>query len=462
MIAPNDTRNWQVSMDDPAAIVEGVDDIVQSINIILTTIPGSDPLRPEFGSNVYQYLDKPLPSVLGKIIYEATTAIGRWEKRLDVTRISASRNDAAIDNNIPTFVERDPAVIMAESKAKLEELLGRELQPAQVEQLILNFVVFRETLLVNRFNAGMRQMLYQFSTAPILDYIAGLVAVERLPAASAGCTVRFTLVAGHGSVLIPEGTRVSSSDGLAIFRTIDDAIIAPATMTVELSVLADVAGKVGNGYAVGTINKILDPLAFVSTVENIDVTGGGSDVESDAQLRERIKLAPSQYSSAGSRSSYKFYAKSANAMITDVSVSSPVPGSVLIVPLTNEEETPAQVITDVYNVCNAENVRPLTDTVIVSAPEREDYALMVDVVLYDGADAATERASITSALEDFAKEKRAKLGLDIIRSHIAQACRLSSVYDVTVVAPAANLIISDEQFPNCTGITVNVTGFSRG
>lgn len=94
MIAPNDARNWQVSMEDPAKIVEGVDDIVQSINIILTTIPGSDPLRPEFGSNVYQYLDKPLPSVMGKIIYEATTAIGRWEKRLEVTRITASRNDA--------------------------------------------------------------------------------------------------------------------------------------------------------------------------------------------------------------------------------------------------------------------------------------------------------------------------------------------------------------------------------
>lgn len=73
MIAPNDARNWQVSMEDPAKIVEGVDDIVQSINIILTTISGSDPLRPEFGSNVYQYLDKPLPSVMGKIIYEATT-----------------------------------------------------------------------------------------------------------------------------------------------------------------------------------------------------------------------------------------------------------------------------------------------------------------------------------------------------------------------------------------------------
>ncbi len=185
-------------------------------------------------------------------------------------------------------------------------------------------------------------------------------------------------------------------------------------------------------------------------------------MESDAQLRERIKLAPSQYSSAGARSSYKFYAKSANAMITDVSVSSPVPGTVLIVPLTEVDETPAQVITDVYDVCSAENVRPLTDTVIVSAPEREDYAITVDVVLYDGADAATERESISSALEEYATAKREKLGLDIIRSHIAQTCRLANVYDVTVVAPAANLIISDEQFPNCTAITVNVTGFNRG
>ena len=149
-------------------------------------------------------------------------------------------------------------------------------------------------------------------------------------------------------------------------------------------------------------------------------------------------------------------------MITDVSVSSPVPGTVLIVPLTEVDETPAQVITDVYDVCSAENVRPLTDTVIVSAPEREDYAITVDVVLYDGADAATERASISSALEEYATAKREKLGLDIIRSHIAQTCRLANVYDVTVVAPAANLIISDEQFPNCTAITVNVTGFNRG
>lgn len=367
-----------------------------------------------------------------------------------------------MDSNIPTFIERDPKVILAECKAKLEELLGREIQPAQVEQLILNFVVYRELLLLNRFNAGMRQMLYQFSTAPILDYLAGLVAIERLPAARAGCTVRFTLVPGHGTVLIPEGTRVSSIDGAAIFRTVDDMVVTPDLLTVNIPVLADDAGKVGNGYVPGTITKILDPLAFVSEAANIDATGGGSDVETDEHLRSRIKLAPSQYSSAGSRASYLFYAKSANALITDVSVSSPIPGTVLIVPLTEAETTPAQVLEDIYNVCSAERVRPLTDTVIAAAPTRKDYGITVNVVLYEGADASTEQAAIIGVLEKFAKEKRGKLGLDIIRSHIAQICRRANVYDVTVVAPAENLIVTDEQFPNCTDITVTVTGFSRG
>ena len=93
-LADIQSLHWQPALGGDG-IVENLDDLNQAIQVILRTPKGSDPHRPEFGSNVYQYLDKPLPSVLGKIIYEATTAIGRWEKRLDVTRISASRNDAA-------------------------------------------------------------------------------------------------------------------------------------------------------------------------------------------------------------------------------------------------------------------------------------------------------------------------------------------------------------------------------
>ena len=365
-------------------------------------------------------------------------------------------------NETPVFVERDPDVIMSECKEQLETTLGRELQPAQVEQLMLQFIVYREVLLLNRFNAGMSQMLYQFSTAPVLDYIAGLVAVERLPEASAGCTVRFTLIPGHGNVLLPEGTRVATNDSAIIFSVTDDYVIPPATNTIDVPVLAEIPGKSGNGYAPGTVNKILDPLAFVSTVSNLDTTGGGSDEETDEQLRERIKLAPSQYSSAGSRSSYLFYAKSANALIKDVSVSSPVPGTVLIVPLTDENETPEQVITDIYNTCNAENVRPLTDTVIVSAPEKKDYDMEVNLVLYENIDATSVQNQIISALNQYAEENRKKLGRDIVRSHIAKICRMDSVYDVEVIFPANNVVVEENEFANCTDIEVNITGFNHG
>lgn len=367
-----------------------------------------------------------------------------------------------MEQNAPVLVERDPAVIMAESKSMLEEILGRELQPAQVEQLILNFIVYREVLINNRFNAGMRQMLVQFSTAPVLDYLAGLVVLERLPASNAGCTIRFTLVEGHGTVLIPAGTRIGTADGAAVFETDEDVPVLPGVNTVNVEVSAQTAGKAANGYAPGTVNTILDPLAFLSAAENTDTTGGGSDEETDEQLRERMKLAPSQYSSAGSVASYKFYAKSANALITDVSVTSPLPGAVLIVPLTDGSETPEQVIKDVYDTCNAENVRPLTDTVIVAAPAVRSYSIRVDVELYESTDATAAQEEITARLREWATEKSKRLGQDIIRSQITQTCRIKSVYDVNVLLPADNIVVTDEQYAKCSGIEVNITGFNRG
>lgn len=362
----------------------------------------------------------------------------------------------------PIFVERDPDIIMAESKATLEGLLGRELQPAQVEQLILQFIVYREVLLVNRFNAGMSQLLYQFSKAPILDYIASLVAIERLPASNAGCTIRFTLVPGHGSVLIPDGTRIATTENNVIFMTTNDTPVTPNVNTIDLKVEAEIEGKQGNGYAPGGVSKILDPLAFVSTATNVDTTGGGSDVETDDQLRERIKLAPSQYSSAGSRSSYQFYAKSANPLIIDVSVDSPTPGVVMIVPLTELDHTDDQVITDVYNACNPENVRPLTDTVVVAAPRIKNYTINLNIELYEDTDADSTKASIAADIAAYVTSKKKRLGQDIILSHIAQICRKSTVYDVSIVSPAANVVVGNQEFANCTQIDINITGFNRG
>ncbi|HAH9251979.1 TPA: baseplate protein, partial [Escherichia coli] len=48
---------WQPALQAPGEIVRGLDDIRQSIQIILRTPRGSDPHRPEFGSNLHLYID---------------------------------------------------------------------------------------------------------------------------------------------------------------------------------------------------------------------------------------------------------------------------------------------------------------------------------------------------------------------------------------------------------------------
>ena len=87
------TPNWQVKLSDPHAIVEDINDIAQCIYIILATIKGTDPLRPEFGSDVYLWLDRPMNATAPGLVLEVHTVIERWEPRFTVERVWLSNSD---------------------------------------------------------------------------------------------------------------------------------------------------------------------------------------------------------------------------------------------------------------------------------------------------------------------------------------------------------------------------------
>ena len=86
MNKPN-TPNWQISLIDPKMVLKDVEDIAQCIFLILSTVRGSDPLRPTFGSDVYSFLDKPMTVVEPSIVLEVYRAIEQWERRLTVTQV---------------------------------------------------------------------------------------------------------------------------------------------------------------------------------------------------------------------------------------------------------------------------------------------------------------------------------------------------------------------------------------
>jgi phage-related baseplate assembly protein len=369
----------------------------------------------------------------------------------------------------PEFIERDVNQIVNEMVAQYEQLSGKTLQPAQVERLLINTFAYRESLIREKIQYAALQNLVEFSNAPVLDELGRLVGVTRLAASAATVEIEFTLVPGHGGVTIPAETRVASTDNKAVFTPENDIIVPAGTNTATATCTSVSTGTAANGYAVGTITNILDPLAFLSEVANTTVSGGGADQESDSALRERIKLAPSSFSNAGSKGAYEYFARSANPSIIDVEVLGPndtpatLPGEVNVYPLMEDGNTTPQTVLDqVEASVNAEKVRPLTDLVNVIAPTKIDYELEVDLLIFNGYDATEIQGAVLAKLNAFVLAKRKTLGQDIKMSQVVAQCMIDGVYDAQVVMPGVDIIISAIQYGYCLGVTVNINGSTNG
>lgn len=362
----------------------------------------------------------------------------------------------------PIFIDNNPAQILADIISDYEARSGQTLQPASVERIIIDIMAYREGLLRQGVQDTALNNLVEFSIAPYIDYLGALVGVTRQPAQGARALFTANLVTGHSGVTIPAGTRFQSVDGMAIFQTqIDYSAPVGVFVINNIEGVCQALDTSGNGYGVGTITNILDPLPFLTSVSNTTVSGGGSGIESDNQLRERIRLAPNQYSTAGSKDSYKFHALSASPVIIDVAVVGPPqvnPGEVHLFPLMDGGVvTPAPILNLVYNAVNSDKVRPLTDTVVVTSPQPKPYNLTVNVILYDTADVNSTMSEITNRANDFVAGLEKRLGRDVTDSQIMAALSMPEVYDIDL-AGFSNVIVSPTEFAKIGTLTVNYMG----
>ncbi|WP_029074412.1 GPW/gp25 family protein [Kaistia adipata] len=70
---------------DAGAVLSGFDHVRQSIGVILTTPIGSRVMRREFGSELFDLIDRPMTDQVILAIYSAAVmAIARWEPRYAV------------------------------------------------------------------------------------------------------------------------------------------------------------------------------------------------------------------------------------------------------------------------------------------------------------------------------------------------------------------------------------------
>lgn len=81
------SAHWQPELNTSGSIVEGIFDLKQSIQTILLTPKGSDPHRPNFGCDIYKYLDWPVNQVTPYLVREAVEALKYWEPRISLVQV---------------------------------------------------------------------------------------------------------------------------------------------------------------------------------------------------------------------------------------------------------------------------------------------------------------------------------------------------------------------------------------
>ena len=367
---------------------------------------------------------------------------------------------------IPVFIPSDLEEMYNVLVDDYEGRTLKQLSPAQPEALVLRTFAYQLHLLKQQFNNALLQMLVPYSKAPVLDYLAQLVGVTRLASSSSNCTLRFIMTDGHApNITIPIGTRVASSDSLAIFETLDEVIVAGGVNTVDISAECQTVGVSGNGYIIGSIKNILDPVAGVFSASNIDVTAGGSELETDEQLRDRIILAPNSFSVAGPSDAYKFFAKSANSSIVDVAVTTPVAGTVKVFPLISPAGvTPLQVLEDVLAVLSDEKIRPLCDTVLVESPIIRFYTLTIGITKFETGVSDKIIEEVTERVTAYLQNRERTLGGNLVVQAIIAASMVEGVYSVAISGTASSDInCEDNEVAVLSGVLgVNVVSIKDG
>jgi len=247
-----------------------------------------------------------------------------------------------------------------------------------------------------------------------------------------------------GNTIIQRGTRATPGNNI-YFATTEDAEIPAGELSVIVPASCTQAGDIGNGFLPGQVGRIVDPFPFSYTVQNVELTQGGADTEGIEPFRERTRMAPESWSTAGPYGAYEYWAMTASPLIIDVEVVTPSPGVVDIVPLLRGGEIPTQSILDeVYKICSADNRRPLTDHVIVRAPMPVEYDISFTYFISrrDAAIGATLQQRVNQAVEDFVLWQKSKLGRDITPSRLVEMVKSTGIkrIDLDTLIPSFKIL----------------------
>jgi uncharacterized protein len=94
------SAEWSLSTRGQGEVEQGFDDINQCIKLIVSTQRGTDPMRPNFGCDLWRFMDYGINVAAARMTNEILSALATWETRIEVTNINYSTLEESVTFNI--------------------------------------------------------------------------------------------------------------------------------------------------------------------------------------------------------------------------------------------------------------------------------------------------------------------------------------------------------------------------
>lgn len=348
------------------------------------------------------------------------------------------------------FVETDTETIInsmiALFELMYEEMTGKKkkVYPGSPERLFISWcaaIVIQQRVLIEE---TAKKNVPRYAEGEYLDSLAELFHdIERLPAEPAVATFRCYISEQQPqSVYVPAGTRITF-DGEITFATTEELEIKAGEIYGDVVAECQTAGTVGNDLAPGQVTEIVDVYDYFLSVENITKTSGGTDEEEDAEYYYRMRESMESFSTAGPENGYIYFAKSVSTAISDIAATSPEAGVVDVrVLLKDGQEATETILQQIEEKLNAKDVRPMTDIVTVSVPDKDIFN--VDLTYYIEKNTQASSTIIAqeanAAVEKYIEWQTEKMGRDINPSKLVELMMAAGIKRVDVREPVFRVV----------------------
>lgn len=171
--------------------------------------------------------------------------------------------------------------IIIEKEARARELFGEDVNLSESSPigLFIRVNAWEEAIVWQMAEDVYLSAFLNSATGSSLDRVVQYIGISRRQATRATGEVTFT---GTNGTIIPEGFLVAA-DGVR-FSTDAEVEVVAGSITIGASAVA--AGSNGNVQA-GVISTIVNPIAGLTAVTNAEPFTGGTEIETDSQLRDR-------------------------------------------------------------------------------------------------------------------------------------------------------------------------------